>query len=127
MNRISVVLLLLWVSAACHAQKTSFPEGAWLEGGVKWSNAPPQVHSNLQFAQAAIIYFGSDHSFGVIYATVNRVTNRYEVISSGDGQVVYLGTWESRKGGNCCEVQTSQPHCAKARRVAARFLEGGCH
>lgn len=71
----------------------SAPEGAWLQDGAKWSKAPREYNAKLHFARTAIIYFGADHTFALIYATVNRVPEEYEVISNGDGQEVYLGTW----------------------------------
>jgi hypothetical protein len=67
--------------------------GAWLEDNIKWAKAPKEYNPKLRVGRTSVLYFAADHSFALIYATVNRVTGEYEVISNGDGQDVYLGTW----------------------------------
>lgn len=76
------------------AQPIKAPEGAWLQDGVKWSKAPEEINPKLTSGPAAIAYFGADHTFALIYATVNRVQGEYEIICNGCGQVVYSGSWE---------------------------------
>jgi hypothetical protein len=70
------------------------PHGAWLQDGIKWAKAPKAINPKLRSGRAAIAYFGPQHRFALIYATVNRVQGEYEVICNGCGQVVYTGSWE---------------------------------
>ena len=69
-------------------------EGAWMEVGVKWVNAPPDVNAHQQRTQAAILFFGKDQDFGLIYCTVGREPN-WMTISNGDGRGVYNGEWKT--------------------------------
>jgi len=79
------------------AQSGQVPQGAWLQDGIKWSKAPKEINPKLSSGRATITYFGPDHTFSLIYATVNRVQGEYEVICNGCGQVVYSGSWELAK------------------------------
>ncbi len=99
MKRIFPLLLLLCLTSGCHAQEKMAPEGAWIQDGIVWSSPPADVNPTLQYAQTAILYFAPDHTFALLYATVNRVPSKYEVVSNGDGQIVYLGTWQGRPDG----------------------------
>ena len=76
------------------AQGVHVPEDTWLQDGTKWSKAPRELNAKLSFGRATILYFAADHTFSLIYATVNRVPGEYDVICSGCGQVVYSGSWE---------------------------------
>lgn len=89
---LSVALLSLVTNVA--AETVRVPEGAWLQDGIKWSKAPKEINPKLSSGRAAIAYFGPDHRFALIYATVNRVQGEYEVICNGCGQVVYTGSWD---------------------------------
>lgn len=82
-----------WLLATMAVAQT-VPQGAWLQDGTTWSNAPKEINPKLSSGRAVIAYFASDHTFALIYATVNRVKGEYEVICNGCGQVVYTGTWE---------------------------------
>ncbi len=54
---------------------------------------PKEINPRLSSGHAAIVYFGPDHAFAVIYATVNRVPREYEVICIGCVvRWVYSGT-----------------------------------
>jgi hypothetical protein len=44
-----------------------------------------------QWSQTAVIYFGKDHKFALIYCTVHQVPNKYMTISNGDPRRVYTG------------------------------------
>jgi hypothetical protein len=93
----SAMFLFLLLAPIALSQQVRVPEGAWLQDDIKWSKAPREYNPKLRVARSTIAYFGGDHTFALIYATVNRVPNEYEVISNGDGQVVYLGTWSVRE------------------------------
>lgn len=85
------VLLLLLGGASLSAQVAS-PSGAWLQTKLEWKKPPPELELKERYAEAAVLYFSPDHKLVVLYATVIQGTTS-EVISGGDGQVVYLGTW----------------------------------
>ena len=72
-----------------------FPQGAWLRDGSKWESAPRDINPQLQSAEAAILYFGKDHKFALIYCTVGRAPKQYMVISNGDPRNVYEGEWKT--------------------------------
>jgi hypothetical protein len=67
--------------------------GAWLQDGVKWTKAPPDINPQLQTGEAEILYFDKDQTFAVVHCVVNRVPKQYQTISHGDGEVVYRGRW----------------------------------
>jgi hypothetical protein len=95
MTRATVFSAILWsLGAGVSAQPLRAPQGAWLQDGTKWYKAPKEINAKLTSGRATILYFGPDHTFSLIYATVNRVLGEYEVICNGCGQVVYSGTWE---------------------------------
>lgn len=96
MNRAALFFIaILWfLTTGTRAQTVPVPQGAWLQDGVKWSEAPKEINPKLSSGRAAIAYFGADHIFLLVYATVNRVPGEYEVICNGCGQVVYLGSWD---------------------------------
>lgn len=90
----SLLVLCLAVAAAGASDKEA-PQGAWLQDGVKWTSAPPDINPHLQSAQVAILYFGKDHKFALIYCTVGRVPKQYMTISNGDPRGVYQGEWKT--------------------------------
>jgi hypothetical protein len=90
---VAASVVLLSVTAGV-ARPIQVPQGAWLQDGLKWSKAPKKINPRLSYAQAVLAYFGPNHAFSIIYATVNRVPAEYEVICNGCGQVVYSGSWE---------------------------------
>ena len=94
MTKAAVASVVLWSVTVALAQPGQTPQGAWLQDGIKWSKAPKEINPKLSSARAAIAYFGPDHTFSLIYATVNRVQGEYEIICNGCGQVVYSGSWE---------------------------------
>jgi len=98
MTKAAMASVVFWsVATVAFAQAGKAPQGAWLQDGIKWANAPKEINPRLSSGRAAIVYFGPNHAFAVIYATVNRVQRQYEVICNGCGQVVYSGTWEIDK------------------------------
>lgn len=88
-----VPLLILLIVNGCSKRDSGPSAGAWILDGVSWLAAPKEINPRLQSARAEILYFGADHTFSLIYARVNRVPKEYKVVSNGDGQVIYLGTW----------------------------------
>jgi hypothetical protein len=71
--------------------------GAWREARVKWTKPPAELHLNERQGESSILYFASDHRFMLLYASVIQGPNT-ETISHGDGQVVFLGTWQMDGG-----------------------------
>jgi hypothetical protein len=86
------LLALLTIDLA-FAPNESFLEGAWLEADSNWVNAPKYVTSREQWSQTAVLYFGKDHKFALMYCTVIRVPKKYMNISNGDPRGVYRGEW----------------------------------
>src|ERR1700758_2469795 len=89
----ALLFLLLSQSGFAVAPNESLLEGAWLEADSNWVNAPKDVAPREQWSQTAVLYFGKDHKFTVIYCTVIRVPKRYMNISNGDPRDVYRGEW----------------------------------
>ncbi len=96
MRVLALLLSLFWLSAAGIADGNTL-EGAWLEDGIKWIDAPSDINPHLQSAQAAILYFGKDHKFGLIYCTVVRQAKQNMTISNGDPRGVYRGEWNANE------------------------------
>jgi hypothetical protein len=80
----------------CLAQGPSL-SGAWRQARVKWIKPPAELHLNERQGEASTLYFASDHRFMLLYASVIQ-SPRAETISHGDGQVVFLGTWQMDGG-----------------------------
>lgn len=55
---------------------------------------PAELQLEQRYAEAALLYFGSNHEFSIVYATVIQ-SPKSEGVSGCDGQVVYLGKWKS--------------------------------
>lgn len=71
------------------------PAGTWIQNDVKWKNAPESGNPHLQVADVKLLLFNADHTFAVVECVLNRVPHKYIAISHGDGEIVYLGTWQS--------------------------------
>jgi hypothetical protein len=99
MKKMSLLMALIFLPSLAVTSDTSFSDGAWLQDGVKWVNAPRDINPHLQSGSAAVLYFGKDQTFALIYCTVGREPNKYITISHGDPQNVFLGKWEI-KGEN---------------------------
>lgn len=95
MKTLTALLLLAFLPAFVAGLDEGHVQGAWLQDGVKWTKAPPDINPHLQTGEAEILYFGKDQTFAIIHCVVNRVPKEYETISHGDGQVVYRGKWEA--------------------------------
>lgn len=95
MTKVALFSAVLWpLATVVVAQSVQAPQGAWLQADIKWSKAPKEINPKLSSGRAAIAYFGPDHTFALIYATVNRVQGEDDLICNGCGQVVYTGSWE---------------------------------
>jgi hypothetical protein len=87
------VLFLLLSQSGVAPNETAL-EGAWLEADSKWINGPKGVAPpGEQWSQTAVLYFGKDHKFALIYCTVILVPKKYKNISNGDPRGVYRGEW----------------------------------
>jgi hypothetical protein len=95
-------ILIVWAViftagiSPCSAQAPSM-SGAWREARVKWTKPPAELHLNERQGEAGILYFASDHRFMLLYANVIQGP-KAETVSHGDGQVVFLGTWQMEGG-----------------------------
>jgi hypothetical protein len=86
--------LLLWILSISPRTDAPAPQGAWRQSDVKWNKPPAELQLEERYAEADLLYFGSNHEFSVVYATVIQ-NPKSEGVSRGDGQVVYLGKWKS--------------------------------
>jgi hypothetical protein len=84
-------LCLVLVTTAMAAQVPQ-PSGAWRQSDLIWTKPPAELQLDQRSAEAAILYFGSNHEFALVYANV-IAGPKSEGLSHGDGRVVYLGTW----------------------------------
>jgi hypothetical protein len=89
----AVLFLILSQSSLATAPNEHKLEGAWLEADSKWINTPKDVAPRKQSSQTAVLYFGRDHKFALIYCTVIRVAKEQLNISNGDPRGVYRGEW----------------------------------
>ena len=72
--------------------------GEWQKPGID-----EPLLDDVQTASATLVQFRGDHEFSMIHCYVIK-TPSYTVISPGDGQRIFMGTW--RQGiGNQIEVQ----------------------
>jgi hypothetical protein len=78
------------------------PSGAWLQTNLTWKKPPAELELKERYAEATVIYFSPDQRFVLLYGTVIQ-NPKTEVVSHGDGRVVYLGTWKLT--GNSLHVQ----------------------
>ena len=93
-KRRTIFFLLCLLSAPLPGQTPLFL-GSWLQGGIKWNKPPAELNYLKQhYAESAILYFGPNHEFVLVYGTVIRNPHS-EGLSRGDGRVVYLGTWNA--------------------------------
>jgi hypothetical protein len=61
------------------------PRTAWLQTDLKWEKAPATINPRLRTSTAAILYFGEDHTFALMYRVVNQVPGEYTTIRNGSG------------------------------------------
>jgi hypothetical protein len=90
---LSGVLVLLTAAAQGQIAQVS---GAWVESDLKWNKPPAELHLEERSAPAGILYFGPSNHFALVYGVVNQGPS-WEILSHGDGQVIYLGTWQLDK------------------------------
>ena len=86
------ISLCLMGSASLKAQVVP-PKGAWRQTNVTWKRPPAELELKQRYAEARIVYFSPDQRFVLLTGTVIQGTTS-EVISGGDGRVVYVGTWK---------------------------------
>lgn len=85
-------LSLLLLGGASLGARGSPSWGAWRQTDVAWKKPPVELEMKQRYADAAVLYFSSDHKFVLLYALVIQSATS-EGISEGDGCVAYLGTW----------------------------------
>ncbi len=93
-------LLLAFVVAKLFAQGLPSVKGndVWVTKSIKWARAPRDYNPNLSSGSATVLYFRPDGRFGMMHCRLNRGPN-YLVVSYGDGQVVFEGTWKAQRTG----------------------------
>ena len=69
------------------------PSGAWRQTNVTWKKPPAELELKERYAEAAVLYFGPDQRFVLLYGTVIQGLT-WEGVSRGDGQTVFLGKWK---------------------------------
>jgi hypothetical protein len=87
----------VWVFSLPLRGQTSSIAGAWLQNDVKWKKPPAELRLKERYAESAILFFGVNDEFAMVYGTVIRGADSEE-LSHGDGRVAYLGTWKSDEG-----------------------------
>jgi hypothetical protein len=87
-------ILLFWILSMLPQTGPFVPQGAWRQSGVEWNKPPAEIQIQELYAETALLYFGPNHEFSVVYATVIQGP-KSEGVSHGDGRVVYLGKWKS--------------------------------
>jgi hypothetical protein len=105
MKKFMLLLHLLYPLGMGGASPATALEGAWMQDGIKWTNAPPDINPHLQSGRAVILYFGKDRSFSLIYCVVGRVPKEYMTISHGDPLTLYSGKWEAEIDGIAVEYR----------------------
>lgn len=60
---------------------------------MTWKKPPAELGLKQRYAEAKILYFSPDQRFVLLAGTVIQGPAS-EVISGGDGRVVYFGTWK---------------------------------
>lgn len=66
----------------------------WVTRDIKWDKAPAEYNPDLSTGPATILYFRPDGKFGMMHCRLNKGPT-YIVVSLGDGQTVYEGSWEA--------------------------------
>jgi hypothetical protein len=89
----ALLFLIFSQSSIATAPNERTLEGAWLKANSKWINAPKDVAPHEQTSQTAVLYFGRDHKFTLVYCTVIRASKAHMNISDGDPTGVYRGEW----------------------------------
>jgi hypothetical protein len=74
------------------------PRTAWLQTDLKWEKAPATINPRLRTSTAAILYFGEDHTFALMYRVVNQLPGEYTTISDGSG-LAFTADWTADREG----------------------------
>jgi hypothetical protein len=94
MKNLIPLLLLVCIPVHVSGFDGSQFQGAWLQNGIRWINAPRDINPRLQSGEAAVLFFEEDHKFALIYCAVGRVPKEYMNISHGDPRGVFIGKWD---------------------------------
>jgi len=124
-TKLALIFGIFVLANQLHAQ-VSNPSGAWRQQSIAWGDAPPELEEDERQGQAAILYFGPDHQFALIYASVIQMPSKcIEHVSVGDGQVVYLGKWKLDSGGVSVNYQlVSRTIQIKGEHIPGAFVTG---
>jgi hypothetical protein len=80
------------LSQTCFGQaRAKGPLGAWIDSDLDWQAS--EFHKDKSWTVAKVLFFYEDGRFGMIDGTIIR-TAREMVVSDGDSQTVYFGTWK---------------------------------
>lgn len=89
-------LLLLLVTATCHAQEVQDPLtiAPWIRVAGEWTQAPPEVVRE-EWAPATILRFKPDGEFVMLHCIVCRTASGTAIgVRLGDGPTVFAGRWQ---------------------------------
>jgi hypothetical protein len=92
MMKLRFLFAFLWLLVVPSHSQTLQVSGAWCQTGIQWTKPPAELHRDERSAEAALLYFGPNSRFALIYGIVIQGSN-WATLSHGDGQTVYLGTW----------------------------------
>jgi hypothetical protein len=67
MKTITALLLVVCLPVFAAGLDEAHPHGAWLQDGMTWTKAPPDVNPHLETGAAVVMYFGDDQSFALIH------------------------------------------------------------
>lgn len=104
MIRWAVLCFLFSALSTASFCQTLGARGAWRQTPLKWTKPPAELQLKQRLAEAALVYFGPDHGFVMVYGTVIQGPQS-EGLSRGDGQVVYLGSWSQHGDGFSVEYR----------------------
>jgi hypothetical protein len=87
-----MIRLFLFLVATAFVRAQSLPDEVWVSKNLHWQKAPKEYNPHLSTTSAMVLYLRADGRFGMMYCRLNKGAN-YTVVSQGDGQDIYGGTW----------------------------------
>ena len=92
MRPISLTLMLVLGYLCSQGSSQLKKSEIWVTRDIKWDKAPAEYNPDLSTGSATILFFKPDGKFGMMHCRLNKGP-RYIVVSLGDGQTVYEGSW----------------------------------
>ena len=127
----TLFLTSIWMACVCSVAAQNAPPAhvtqpsrSWTQSGLRWTKPPAELHLKQRSAEAALLYFGPNHEFALVFASVIQGPNS-EGVSHGDGRVVYLGTWESESTIPHVEYRLVSRTVAKANETLPGPMQKG--